>query len=217
MVWSIDASVPLFGLKFTILFIACLVLFLLFIPFNIILLFTRYLSKFRIINQFKPLLYAFQGSYKDKYYYWIAVNIILRSFFALYAKLRLLIATMIMVVFATCHGYIRPNKNKVVNIHELLLLINLTLTYAISYYSSRNVFSLVTNIMISLAFIQFFTIVMYHFLTYTCHFDVLTTLRTVRENLMRFCDIRLDTSNHLTDIALLDIDENTYNYNEYQE
>ena len=124
---------------------------------------------------------------------------------------------MTMVVFATCHGYIRPNKNKVVNIHELLLLINLTITYAVSYYSSSNVFSLVTNIMISLAFIQFFTIMMYHFLIYTCHFDVLTTLRTVRENLMRFCGIRLDTSNYLNDIALLDIDENTYNYNEYQE
>ena len=34
--WSIDASVPLFGLKFTILFITCLMLFLLLIPFNII-------------------------------------------------------------------------------------------------------------------------------------------------------------------------------------
>ena len=42
------ASVPLFGLKFTILFITCLVLFLLLIPFNITLLFIRYLLKFRI-------------------------------------------------------------------------------------------------------------------------------------------------------------------------
>ena len=53
IVWFIDASVPLFGLKFTILFITCLVLFLLLIPFNITLLFTRYLLKFRIINRFK--------------------------------------------------------------------------------------------------------------------------------------------------------------------
>ena len=59
IVWSIDASVPLFGLKFTILFITCLVLFLLLISFNITMLFTRYLSWFRIINQFKRLLDAF--------------------------------------------------------------------------------------------------------------------------------------------------------------
>ena len=37
IVWSIDASTPLFGLKFTILFITCLVLFLLLILFSIAL------------------------------------------------------------------------------------------------------------------------------------------------------------------------------------
>ena len=85
IVWSIDASVPLFGLKFTILFITCLMLFLLLIPFNITLLFTRYLLRFRLINHFKPILDAFQGSYKDKHYYWVALHITLRSiFFALY-------------------------------------------------------------------------------------------------------------------------------------
>ena len=219
MVWSIDASVALFGIKFTILFIVCLVLFLLLIPFNIVLLFTRYLSKFRIINRFKPLLDAFQGSYKDKYYYWVAVNIILRSlFFALYglrSKLRLLLATMILIGFSTCYGYIRPNKNKAVNFHELLLLINLTITYAVSYYSSSNVFSLVTNIMISLAFIQFSIVVLYHFFTYTCHWDILTAFCTLKENAMRFCGRTPD--NHLSDIALFDINENTYNYNEYQD
>ena len=71
IVWSIDASVPLFGLKFTILFITCLVLFLLLIPFNIILLFTRRFLKYKIINHFKPLLDAFQASHKDKYYNWV--------------------------------------------------------------------------------------------------------------------------------------------------
>ena len=84
IVWSIDASVPLFGLKFTILFITCLVLFLILIPFNIILLFTRYLLQFRTINYFTPLIDAFQGSYKNEFYYWVAIQIALRSiFFAL--------------------------------------------------------------------------------------------------------------------------------------
>ena len=47
MVWSIDASVRLFGLKFTLLFIICLVLFLLLLFFDIILLFTRVFMKFK--------------------------------------------------------------------------------------------------------------------------------------------------------------------------
>ena len=101
IVWSIDASIPLFGIKFTVLFIICLVLFLLLIPFNIVLLCTRYLLQFRLINRFKPLLDAFQGSYKDRYYYWVAVHITLRSiFFGLLGfqiKLRSFIATIILM------------------------------------------------------------------------------------------------------------------------
>ena len=34
LVWSVDTSVPFFGVKFTILFIACLILFLILVPFN---------------------------------------------------------------------------------------------------------------------------------------------------------------------------------------
>ena len=61
MVWSVDANVPLFGAKFTLLFIVCLILFLVLVPFNIILLCTRTFSQFQFINKFKPLLDAYQG------------------------------------------------------------------------------------------------------------------------------------------------------------
>ena len=122
IVWSIDASVPLFGLKFTILFITCLVLFLILIPFNITLLFRRYLAQFRMINYFKPLLDAFEGSYKDRYYYCIAVHIACRdiffSFYALEISLRLTVATIVLVLFTVCYGYLQPNKDKLVNIQE---------------------------------------------------------------------------------------------------
>ena len=112
IVWSIDTSVPLFELKFTILFITCLVLFLILIPFNATLLFTRYFLRFRVINRFKPLLDAFQGSYKDKYYYWVAVHLTLRSLlFAFYAfptKLKLIFSTMLLITFGFYTGYIHP-------------------------------------------------------------------------------------------------------------
>ena len=55
LVWSVDANVPLFGVRFTILFIVCFTLFLILVPFNVILLFTRTLSRFRFVNKFKPL------------------------------------------------------------------------------------------------------------------------------------------------------------------
>ena len=220
IVWSIDTSIPLFGLKFTILFIMCLVLFLLLIPFNIILLFTKCVLQFRLINRFKPLIDAFQGSYKDRYYYWVAVHIILRStLFALHGcqtKPRLIIATLILIFFTGYHGYTHPYKNKLVNIQELLLLINLTMMYAVSYQCSESVSLIVSNIMISLAFIQFCTILLYHFLTYTCHCNIVNKLKFRKLQMIKYIT-KINKCQNLNHTELLDIPECTYNYTEYQD
>ena len=220
IVWSIDASVPLFGLKFTILFITCLVIFLLIIPFNITLLFTRYLLQFRIISHFKPLLDAFQGSYKDRYYYWIAVHITLRSlFFTFYAfktNLRLILSTIVLIFFSIYSGYIHPHKNKLVNIQEVLLLINLTIMYAVSYNCSDYLFSTITDAMISLAFVQFCIIVVYHFLTYTCRFNIVRILQNIKQKVIKFCN-RKHIKPDSYSVALLNIPERMYNYAEYQD
>jgi len=135
-----------------------------------------------LINRFKPLLDAFQGSHKDKFYYWLAVQNVLRSiFFALYGleiELRLIIATIILVLFTAYHGYVHPHKNKLVNVQELLLLANIAIMYAASYHYNEHVFAVVTNIMISIAFIQFCALVLYHFLTYTCHCNIANMLQS---------------------------------------
>ena len=218
LVWSIDASVPLFGLKFTIMFIICLVLFLILIPFNITLLFTRYLMHFRIVNRFKPSLDPFQGSYKEKCYYWVAVHLTLRSlFFTFYAfptKLNLICSTMLLIMFSVYSGYVQPNKMKLVNIQELLLLINLTIMYAVSFQG--NTFFIVANTMISLAFVQFAIIILYHFLTYTCHCDIIRMGRIVREKVIKLCK-KKPLSHVSNNVALLNIPECTYNYTEYRD
>ena len=75
--------------------------------------------------------------------------------------------------------------------------------------------------MISLALFQFCTIVFYHFLTYTCHCNVVTTLKTGKKRLMKLCTIyRKDiddyrNSNDLK-LTLLNIPEPIHNYNEYR-
>ena len=79
LVWSVDTSVPLFGVKFTILFIACLILFLILVPFNVILIFINKLSYFEVVTYFKPLLDAFQGPYKIKFHYWTGIQLLIRA------------------------------------------------------------------------------------------------------------------------------------------
>ena len=216
IVWSIDASVPLFGLKFTILFIICLVLFLILIPFNIALLFTRFLSCFRVINHFKPLLDAFHGSYKDKYYYWVAVNIIVRymlfSLYGLEKRLSVFLTTVILVIFTTSYGYICPNKNKALNIQNLSLLVNLTIMHAVSLLDNKKAFTVVTNILIGLSFIQFCITVLYCFFTYTLHCNF-----AIKEKLTKFVTMRKKSNNCSYDVSLLNIPERTHNYSKYQD
>ena len=66
-----------------------------------------------------------------------------------------------------------------------LLLSNLTIIHAGYKYS---IFPIITDVMISLAFIQFSTIVLYHFLIYTCHCNVVIILVMLKENLMSCVD-----------------------------
>ena len=76
-------------------------------------------------------------------------------------------SSVVLILLTAYQGYTHPYKGKLVNIHELLLLINLTIMYAVSYLDNTDIFTVVINIMISSAFIQFCTIMLYHFLTYT--------------------------------------------------
>ena len=142
-------------------------------------------------------------------------------FFAMYGfqtSLKLILSTMLLMIFSIYSGYTCPHKNKLVNIQELLLLLNLTIMYAVSYQSSENIFSIVTNVMISLAFVKFCTIVLYHFLTYTCHCNTEIILQASKEKLINFCSRNHSkNTNHCIDIELLNIPECTYNYSEYQD
>ena len=221
IVWSIDASIPLFGIKFTMLFILSLVLFLLLIPFNITLLFTRYLLQFRMINYYKPLLDAFQGSYKDKYYYWVGLQITMRSlFFATYAfqtRLKLILSAILLIIFGFYSCCIFPHKSKIISIQEILLLANLTVMYAVSYQCSERIFSIVTNTTISLVLLQLFTIVLYHLFTYTCHCNFTAVLQISKSKLLKLYPRNHFKHKSRNNVELLNIPECTYNYTEYQD
>ena len=172
LVWSADANVLLFGVRFTILFIVCLILFLILVPFNIILLFTRTLSRFRFINKFKPLLDAYQGPYKDKLYYWTGLQLVLRALLFGISSLNIQVnVAMSMVVFGIIigvHGTVQPFKIKYKNYQELLLFLNLHVLYVISFYGQGATNATAVNIMITLAAVHFILITTYHIITYVC-------------------------------------------------
>ena len=135
-------------------------------------------------------------------------------FFSLYAfqiKLRLILATIILVIFSSYYGYLQPNKNKMVNFQELVILINLTLMYAMAMQGNEKIFYIATNVMSCLALMQFCILIIYHFLVYTyqCKFSVILKLKKLFN--------KMKSNNHSYDVALLNIPERTYNYSQYQD
>ena len=131
--WSVDTSVELFGIKFTILFIVCLLILLALLSFNILLLFRSSLSRFKVVNTFKPLLDPYLGPYKNKYLYWTGLQLLLRSIFfslsALDNRISLITGTIAVGILLCMQGILHPFKSWFNNVQESLFLLNLLLVY----------------------------------------------------------------------------------------
>ena len=107
LVWAVDANVPLFGLKYTVLFIVCLILFVILLSFNTILCFTKTTMRINLINHFKPLIDADQGSYNYKCYYWTGLMLVIRAIFfglsALDTNINLTTGVILLAILIIIH------------------------------------------------------------------------------------------------------------------
>ena len=224
MAWSVDANIPLFGVKFTTLFLVCLLLFLILIPFNIILLFTKTLSRFKFITRFKPLLDAYQGPYKIKFYYWTGVQLVIRVLFygisSLDRNINLTIGIMLLTIIVGLEGVLKPFTIKYKNYQELVFMFNLQFLFVVSLYNQDGTYNYFMNIMITSAAIHLFIIIIYHFSYYTC--ERIIRNRALSSALIRWFS-NLPNRQHVhqaggvQEIRLLDIPEVSFNYREYQE
>ena len=226
LVWSVDANVNLFETRFITLFIVCLFIFILLVPFNTTLLFTRTLSRFRMVSYFKPILDVYQGPFKLKLYNWIGLHLVIRALFfglsALDQKLNLLIGTIVLIAVGIIVGYTCPYKDSLKNIHEIILLFNLNVQFVLML--SGDSFTAV-NVMISLAAIQFIFIVIYHayVFNYTLSDDLKSkmqqcTTTLVNSIMKKFSQNPQNNSIRLDNLPYRNqIPEITYNYSEYQE
>ena len=139
LVWSLDVSVPLFGARFLIAFLICLVIFIVMLHFNVLLLFARQLLRFKYIKTFKPLLDAYFGPYKDQYFYWTGLQLMLRAvFFGLSAfqrNVNLTSGIILLGLLLYLQGLMSPFNSRYKNVQEALVLLNLLTVYALALYS----------------------------------------------------------------------------------
>ena len=80
-VWLVNTETEIFELKFTLLFLTCVILFIMLLLFNAILLFIKLSIRFKYVNHFKPILDAYLGPYQNKFYYWTGFQLLLRVVF----------------------------------------------------------------------------------------------------------------------------------------
>ena len=219
VLWSVDANVPLFGIRFTILFIVCLILFHVLIPFNIILLFTRTLSRFQLINKFKPLLDAYQGPYKIRFYYWTGLQLLIRAVFfgvsALDKNTNLTIGSIILSVMIGLHGAAYPFKIKFKNYNEFLYLINLHVLYIFTLSDYQGVTSV--NVMVTVAAVQFIFIIIYHIITYSYSGVIRIKINHFTNTVTTWIGKLKKASNASLQLHNIEIPEVTYNYREFRE
>ena len=169
--WSLDANIPILGVKFIFLFIICLILFGMILLLNIMTLFSKVLVKYKCINKFQPLLDAYQSPYKAKFYYWIGLQLIIRSVFfgisSLNRNINLTVSIIILSVMNMLHGLCRPFKNKAKNYQELLLIINLLVLHTL-VLSGLGTTSTIVTTMVALAIFQFMVTLTFHIIFYLC-------------------------------------------------
>ena len=225
-VWSMDANVTLFGVQFTLLFVVCLILFLILLPFNIILLFTKTVSRFNFVTKFKPLLDAYQGPYKIELYYWTGLQLMLRTIFfglsSLDSKINFTIGLIIIGITNAFRAYRKPFKCSIKNFQESLFTINLLSLYTFALSFNRNEISKISvDVLISLAAVQFMLIVFYHIFVYAHGGIIQKTAMSILHTLHRWMD-RFYKKPQACDQQFklrlyCDIPEVTHNYHEYQE
>ena len=221
LMWSVDANVTLFGIKFFILFATCLILFLILIPFNVILLFTRKLSCFKCVNHFKPLLDAYQGPYKITFYYWTGLQLLLRAIFvglsALDQNTNIMISITLLGIMIWTHNKLSPYKCNMNNTIEALSLLNLLTIFAVS--QNTNAKDAIVTILVSLAIFQMVCIVLVKTISLLCNtfFKNIATFDYTKIKIWLFFNNfrKADEENHIQLVNTAP--EVTYNYNEFQD
>ena len=172
-VWGLDTSVPLFGGRFLMLFVTCLLIFcLILIPTNILLLFTKLCYRSQtIINYLKPFLDAYHAPMKERHCSFLGVEFLLRAVVFILGNnlldvyIMLGVSVLLTLAFSSYFCAVQPFKKTTNNI------IYITFVYFAGLISVLNVafqfkknssYVLLFNLFFAIPFVLFLGIVCYH-------------------------------------------------------
>ena len=159
LVWSVDANIPLFGTKFALLFVACIILFPLLVLFVIILLCSNTFLKYRLLT---TILEDYQRPY------WFCLQLLMRMIFFYISHLNkatnITISIIILSIVNALQGIQKPYSKSLQNYQEAYLMMNLLglCVFALSEWW------IVIEILILITGFQLSLFIIYHIVNQFC-------------------------------------------------
>ena len=161
VMWSIDANVPLFGLRHSVLFTFSLLIIVLLTLYTCLLLFGMILRNFRVTVYINCLLNAYNKAYKKNCCYWFGYELIIRC--VLLATLLAVNNSIISLIIGNNFlsmvqfNYQHPYHNRVNNFSQMVLNLNLLILYSTSLmlHEEQSIRVVVVNTMVGCAVVQF--------------------------------------------------------------
>ena len=190
LIWKWDSRLSILEIKFILLFIACLLVFLLILlPQNFLLLFTKFSYKWKYVTRYlKPYLDAYQAPFKINQYYYFGIELLTRPFlFAVWnTRLQLFqLATIYAGVWVIISFYLcifKPFKSTATALLYISYLINLGCLLLMFLYYNNDItnasYVILHKIFILIALTEFGCTVLYSL--YKSHLYKLTTVSTAR-------------------------------------
>ena len=180
--WSIDTGVPIFGVKFIILFIFCSIIFLVVIvPTNVLFLFPKVSYRFTfIVSYFKPFMDVYQAPFRKNASSFLGVELLLRA--ALFAcssfnaqNIGAIYNTLIVLYFAyLCQ--IKPFKSRfnfIIYCSYSLYLSGFVILFMRFYPIQPEAYRVIFDSIVYLGLAEFLGIVLIHVWKYIlCNFTL---------------------------------------------
>ena len=236
LVWSISTTTPLFGLKFMVLFIVCILLFLILLPFNFILLFTRTLSCLRFVTTLKPILDTYFAPYRDSAYFWTGLLLLIRMLvYVLSASdedVSLVAIPALLGGLLCLHAAVQPFKSKFHNIQECITILNLLVITSALSYAKHLVGLKLAKVLILMGVVYFMLAIAYNCIMYRwneiiykgikfmhCKFHEVKGIKLLFHNIHNVKSSQEECSDHRSFRmeGLNKIKDDYDNYNEFQD
>jgi len=218
--WSVDSTTRVFSVKFLMMFVVNFVIFLVLLPFNLVLIFPRLLLRIKFVSTFKPLLDTFIGPFKDNVSYWTGILLLVRvmvfGLSALDKDGSLLAISVLLGSLLFIQGVLYPFKNKQKNIQESFLLFTLLTVHVAPLYKHHSLGLKISQVLITVSVTYLLLAIMIHCLIFRCKNYL---LQKVKKLYVIACKVKPNKINDDAEMNRFtsEILEVTYNYKEFQE